>query len=318
MTTFKDLVAMRLHLLTRYNTEPIVTAVDTLAQQLNAFGDDKTDVTQGLEADVIDLVDDLTRIHTNLKFNQDRYNDLLQRVEDRISAESTKFLTDNYSLELKVEAEAVGNIRKVRVMELSDEILQDIERRIGKYSIWQYPTLEIGCRDGEWTRFLVAGDPLYITDHYRDFLESTTEQFTPEYQNRIRKYLTKDADLSMLPQKQFGFVFCWNFLNYRSMDTIKEYLKSVKELLRPGGTFMFSYNNGDIPKCAGYVESMWMSYIPKRMLLPLCESLGFEIAAAPDYDETGTAISWVELRKPGTLRSLKKQQVLGEIKTIDH
>jgi SAM-dependent methyltransferase len=315
--TFKDLVAMRAHLLSQYNTDPIVTAVQKLENQLTSFGDDKTDITQGFESEVISLVNDLNRIHTNLKFNRDRYNDLLERVEDAISVESTKFLTDNYSLELKVEAEAVGNIRKVRVLSLSKEVLEEIELRVGKYSIWQFPTLEIGCRDGEWTKLLVAGDPLYITDHYRDFLESAVEQFTPEYQNRIRPYLTRDADLSMLPQGQFGFVFCWNFLNYRSMDTIKEYLKSVKELLRPGGTFMFSYNNGDIPKCAGYVEWVWMSYIPKRMLVPLCESLGFEITAAPDYDESGTAISWIELRKPGVLYSPKKQQVLGEIKTID-
>ena len=315
--TFKDLVAMRSHLLSRYNTDPIVTAVQQLENQLTSFGDDKTNITQGFESEVISLVNDLNRIHTNLKFNRDRYDDLLERVEDAISVESTKFLTDNYSLELKVEAEAVGNIRKVRVLELSTDVLDEIKLRVGKYSIWQFPTLEIGCRDGEWTKLLVAGDPLYITDHYRDFLESAVEQFTPEYQRRIRPYLTKDTDLSVLPQGQFGFVFCWNFLNYRSMDTIKEYLKSVKELLRPGGTFMFSYNNGDIPKCAGYVESMWMSYIPKRMLLPLCESLGFEITVAADYDESGTAISWVELRKPGKLHSFKKQQVLGEIKTID-
>lgn len=315
---FKDLVAIREHLLTRYNTEPIATAVCNLENQLTAFGDDKTDVTQGFEFEVISLVDDLKRIHTNLKFNQERYNDLLQQVEDRISVESTKFLTDNYSLELKVESEAVGNIRKIRTMDLSTDVLQEIELRIGGYSNWQYPTLEIGCRDGEWTKFLVAGDPLYITDHYRDFLESTVATFTPEYQNRIRPYLTKDADLSVLPQGQFGFVFCWNFLNYRSMDTIKEYLKSVRELLRPGGTFMFSYNNGDVPKSAGYVESVWMSYIPKRMLIPLCGSLGYEIIATKDYSESGTAVSWIELRKPGTLKGIKAQQILGEIKSIDY
>ena len=80
---------------------------------------------------------------------------------------------------------------------------------------------------------------------------------------------------------------------------------------------MFSYNNGDIPECAGYVDAGWMSYIPKSMLLPMCESLGYEIIYSRDIRGEGTSISWVEIRKPGTLETVKAHQVLGEIKTID-
>jgi SAM-dependent methyltransferase len=202
-------------------------------------------------------------------------------------------------------------------MELSETVTREILSRIHLYSSWKYPALEIGCRDGEWTQHLVANDPLYIVDHYREFLDSTMSIFVEQYQRRIRPYLFKDQNMAELPQGQMGFVFCWNFLNYRSLDTVKEYLKTVKELLRPGGTFMFSYNNGDIPECAGYVDNGWMSYIPKSMLLPMCESLGYEIVYTRDIRGEGTSISWVELRKPGKLETVKAHQVLGEIKLID-
>ena len=74
--------------------------------------------------------------------------------------------------------------------------------------------------------------------------------------------------MSELPQNQMGFVFCWNFLNYCSLDTIKEYLKEVKNVLRPGGIFMFSYNDGDRSGGAGMAENFFMSYMPKSMLIP--------------------------------------------------
>lgn len=315
MKKLTELVKIREHLESVYTTDPIVTAVNLLESDLGAIGQE-TPLAE-FKTDIDQVVKDLGRVYSDLQFNRDRFDLVVQRINQQIQAEAQKFYTDNYSLELRVESEAVGNIRKVRVMELSNEVQQDIISRIQLHTSWKYPALEIGCRDGEWTKYLVAADPLYVTDHYRDFLESTTQQFPDEYQRRLRSYLTRDTDLSMLPAGQFGFVFCWNFLNYRSLDTVKEYLKSVKELLRPGGIFMFSYNNTDRHEQAGYAEGFWMSYMPKSMLVPMCESLGFEVVHTQDVRGEGTAVSWIEVKKPGELKTVKAHQVLGEIKRIE-
>lgn len=315
MKTISQLVKLREYLAQQYITAPIAHEVQLLDTHLRIISNETE--AQEFRGEIDDLANDLSRIQNNIKFNIDRYIALVDRLNSAIQIESGKFLTDNYSLELRVEAEAVGNIRKVRVMELATGIVNEITNRINLHTSWKYPALEIGCRDGEWTKHLVAADPLYITDHYRDFLESTVEQFTPEYQSRLRPYLIKDTNMSILPQEQFGFVFCWNFLNYRSLDTVKEYLKSVKDLLRPGGVFMFSYNNGDMHECAGYAEGHWMSYIPKSMLVPMCESLGFEVIHTRESRGEGTAISWIELKKSGELKTVKAHQVLGEITRID-
>lgn len=314
MKTISELVKLREYITRVYSTDPISKELDVLEQSLIAVS--KETPLKDSADDIVDLVQDLHNIHKKLEFNNQNKNYLIEKLDRAISEESTKFLTDNYSLELRVESEAVGNIRKVRVMELSKEIEDEILSRIQLHTNWRYPALEIGCRDGEWTKYMVAADPLYVTDHYRDFLDSTASQFTEEYQRRIRPYLTRDTDLTVLPQNQMAFVFCWNFLNYRSLDTIKEYLKSVQDVLRPGGVFMFSYNNGDMHECAGYAEGHWMSYIPKRMLVPMCESLGFEVVHTRESRSEGTAISWIELKKSGTLETVKAHQVLGEIKRI--
>ncbi len=316
MKTLTELVRIRENLQEVYVTDPITELVNDLKTKICSIGQE-TVITDAGDT-VLELDKDLDRIHADLKFCRDRFDLAIDRLNQQILRESQKFYTDNYSLEIRVESEAVDIIRKIRVMTLSDSLKQTIVNRLQFHTSWKYPALEIGCRDGEWTKYMVAADPLYLTDHYRDFLESTTKDFTPEYQRRVRPYLVKDTNFSALPQAQMGFVFCWNFLNYRSLDTIKEYLKSVRDLLRPGGVFMFSYNNGDRHEQAGYAEGHWMSYMPKSMLIPMCESLGYEILHSEDIRNQGTAVSWLEIRKPGTLETVKAHQVLGEIKRRDH
>ena len=311
MKKLTELVHLREKLLQAYDASPASNELAHLHAKISSIVSEREAVEhQGM---LENLVADIQGVQQRFEDNQAQFNLAIDTINHEIMAEGIKFFSDNYTLELRVEAEATTVIRRVRVMEMSDAVHSEILNRIQLYSDWHYPALELGCRDGEWTGDLVANDPLYVVDHYREFLDSTMNKFNPDYQRRIRPYLIKDQDMSELPQGQMGFVFCWNYLNYRSLDTVKEYLKSVKDLLRPGGTFMFSYNNGDIPECAGYVDNGWMSYIPKSMLLPMCESLGYEVVFSRDIRGEGTSISWVEIRKPGTLETIKAHQVLGKI-----
>jgi hypothetical protein len=76
---------------------------------------------------------------------------------------------------------------------------------------------------------------------------------------------------------------------------------------------MFSYNDGDTIGGAGMAENFSQSYMPKSMLLPLCESLGFDIADTYYYESN---ISWAEIKKPGELHTVKAHQVLGKIQPL--
>jgi SAM-dependent methyltransferase len=314
MKKLTELVHLREKLIQAYDAVPATNELEHLHAKISSIVSEREAIDH--QTMLEELVNDIGQVRQRFETNQAQFNSAIDTLNHEIMAEGTKFFSDNYTLELRVESEATTVIRRVRVMELSTAVNDEILNRIQLYSTWKYPALEIGCRDGEWTPHLVANDPLYIVEHYREFLDSTMSRFNPDYQRRIRPYLIKDQDMSELPQGQMGFVFCWNYLNYRSLDTVKEYLKSVKDLLRPGGTFMFSYNNGDIPECAGYVDNGWMSYIPKSMLIPMCESLGYEIIFTRDIRGEGTSISWVEIRKPGTLETVKAHQVLGKIESI--
>lgn len=240
------------------------------------------------------------------------YNELTQIIESingDIEKLSRRFFEKSYQLEYT----DTTSIRETRKLIIPNDVDIQLVNRINLYSQWKYPGLEIGCRDGDWTKYLVASDPLYITDVFSDFLESSKLKFPPEYQARLRPYLIENHQIVGLPIGQIGFIFSYNFFNYLSFDIINQYLIQALEWLRPGGTFLFTYNNGDMSAAAAYAENYYMTYVPKSLLIPLCENLGFEVTATQEFEP---AVAWIELKKPGELKTVKAHQALGEIKRI--
>lgn len=300
-----ELVELRERLKTAFFLDPVLASVDDLRLNLSL-------VNQNLAPNYSEMLDGLIKdyrdIRSNIQTPTNRVIEIVDEINKEISSKSSHFFLNNYEEELNYEDP--DNIRRVRVMYIPGQIHQDVESRINLYSDWKYPGLEIGCRDGEWTKYLVACDPLYLVDTHQDFLDKTINQYQAEYQRRLRTYLINNNDYGTLPQKQFNFVFSWNYFNYKSLETMKHTLKQVYNLLKPGGVFMFSYNNGDLPSAAAYAESYFMSYMPKSMLLPLAQNLGFEILLSRDYEP---AVSWLEIRKPGELSTVKGHQALGTI-----
>jgi organic radical activating enzyme/SAM-dependent methyltransferase len=197
-----------------------------------------------------------------------------------------------------------------RILPLSDTTREIISAQIANYSSWEYPGLEIGPGEGVWTEQLVACDPLYLVDIHQEFLDKTLRKFNESYQKRLCSYLTDETTLSMLPQNQIGFVFSWNVFNYLTADLIDEYLSEIFNVLRPGGICMFSYNNAERFHSAEFVESGFMSYMPKTLLVDLIHKHGFNVVKLQDLQES---VSWVEIQKPGVLTTIKAHQVLGAI-----
>lgn len=301
-----ELVDLRERLKKAFYLDPVLASIDNLRLNLSLVNQN-VDENYSEQLDL--LIKDYRDIRTEVHKPSERVQEIIDAINKEISSKSSHFFLNNYEDELNYEDP--DNIRRVRVMYIPVQVQQEIESRIGLYSNWKYPGLELGCRDGEWTKFLVASDPLYIADAHQDFLDSAIKEYTPEFQRRVRPYLIRNNEYGVLPQSQFNFVFSWNHFNYKTLETTKQALKQVYNLLRPGGVCMFSYNNGDIPAGAAYAETYFMSYMPKSLLIPMCQSLGYEVVYQQDHEP---AVSWLELRKPGELSTVKGHQALGIIK----
>ena len=210
---------------------------------------------------------------------------------------------------------SVQDNRELRKYIMHAEVRKVVEARLANYIDWKYPGLEIGPGDSEWTDLLVGMDPLYLVDIHEEFLNGTKARYQIEYQRRLRTYKIKHGDLSELPVGQFGFVFSWNVFNYFGLETIELYLTEIKRLLKPGGVVMFSYNNCENYKSVEMFENHFMTYVPNRDLVKIVQRLGYNIIVSKDEP---TMTSWMEIKLPGELTSIRAGQTLGKIKVVGH
>jgi len=303
-----QLVQLRNFLRSSINLSIISEEIDNNIKRLDFL---QNGIDSDLQVDIQNLIHQHTTNLNTLILDVDYLNSIINSVQNKIDNLSTKFFSDNYQVEIAYND--LNVIRRVRVMAKNEEFESILVQRINYHSTWKFPALEIGCRDGEYTKYLVASDPLYITDYFQEFLDTASQQFTSLYQNRLRKYLVHDFyKIDNLPNNQFNFIFSYNFFNYLSLDSIKQLMVQSFNWLRPGGSILFTYNNADLPTSAAYAESDFMTYVPKSMAVPMIESLGFRESFSADINPSFSILEFV---KPGILKTNKAGQVLGEIKT---
>ena len=203
-----------------------------------------------------------------------------------------------------------------RNLTLSIELQSWVESKITRHSDWHYPAMQINPRSKKWIDTMVAADPLYLAHISIPAIKELIKDYPGLYQTRLRLYEIDNRDFSKLPQNQFSFVLCWDMFNYLSADKIEQYLKEVFQLLRPGGHFVFSYNNCDLEGPALAAELQAASFVTARWLVKLCDEIGYELNELHDVetvDAFTTHISWVEIKKPGNLRTVKAAQALAQI-----
>jgi len=201
---------------------------------------------------------------------------------------------------------------------ISNDIDLLIRSNIHQHADWHFPAMQLGCRSlaQKYTAELIANDPLYMCDIDITYIDEATAQFNDLYNKRIRKYAISNYNMQALPHNQFGFILSWMFFNFAGGEILENYLTDLIKLLRPGGSLMFSYNNGDIFESCRLSETGGMSFISKRKILALCEKIGYSIISSydlPNIDDQVKYISWIEIRKPGVLSTVKRTQAIGRI-----
>lgn len=201
-----------------------------------------------------------------------------------------------------------------RKLNISDQDQELLLGKILRYNDWRVPGLILRPGRETWIDHLVALDPLYLADTATELLEPAVQRYSPEYQRRLRCYVLQertDAEIMVqLPAGQFGYVFAYNFFNYKPIELVKRYLQELWTRLRSGGVLWFSFNDCDYSHGVALTEQHFMCYTPASMLIDAAEKIGFETV----HRHHGQAdLAWLELRKPGKMRSMKGAQTLATI-----
>ena len=199
---------------------------------------------------------------------------------------------------------------------ITDQTINMFKARISNYSNWQHPGIIIRPGREPWINDLVSFDPLYVIDEDYDLLKPCLENFPEVYQRRVRCYVTNERKdnpiLHKIPDSQFAMCLVYNFFNFRPLEVIKQYLAEIYQKLKPGGMLIMTFNDCDRWQAVDLVERSFACYTPGTLIRQLSESIGYEQVFS--WNDGGPS-TWLELKKPGVLTSLKGGQTLAKIQS---
>jgi SAM-dependent methyltransferase len=258
-----------------------------------------------LEQDLVDL---------NTSFNI--FNNTISRIKSDlksaiVEAEKSWF-QESYEL---YEGELVSPPEDILRIRSADCVNIDLfKSRLKLYTDWHHSAIVIRPGTESFIEDLVAFDPLYLVDLDHEYFLPALSRFNEQYQNRLRTYtISESLDqeiLAKIPNNQFGFCLAYNYFNFRPFEILKKYLIELHNKLKPGGTFIMTFNDCDRASAVKLVEQYYSCYTPGYLVRELVQTMGYEIIYT--WNDHGP-VTWMELRKPGTLTSIKGGQSLGKI-----
>ena len=249
-----------------------------------------------LEQQTKSIINSFTQLNTLLgQFKKSTY----QHVKEQERA----YMIQSYRLYeegTRDNAEYILDRSLFRSLIYKDEIKDYFKSRIKANSHWKYPGICLRPEQGEYVDPMLDSDPLYISDENDLLLGPVKQKWTKQLQSRIRYNIideNSDEIYKKFPSNQFGLVVAYNYFNYKPFEVIRHHLTEIYDLLRPGGTVLFTYNNCNLPLAVKNFEQALFSYTPGDLIIPALELIGYEIVESYNHEETN--VSWVEIKKKG-------------------
>jgi SAM-dependent methyltransferase len=258
------------------------------------------------------LEQQLAVINQNFAEFNARFDSLKQAVQDQISEAERPWIQEGYNLYDKGETKFPNDILNGRPIDSVDAT--PFSTRLLKYTTWKYPAMIIRPGLDSFINNMVAYDPLYLVDLSHDFLRPALDRYHERYQNRLRTYVVKeDLDteiLKQLPTAQFGLCIAFNYFNFRPFEIIKKYLEEIYQKLRPGGVFVFTFNDCDRHSAVQLVEGHFCCYTPGHLVRELISTVGYDIVYS--WNDEGPT-TWIEIQRPGRAESLRGGPTMAKI-----
>ena len=260
------------------------------------------------------LCKNLADIHSQIDVYIQTLDSIKGDIQKLIDDTEPAYLTESFRL----YSEEMVNDSAVHIMNrrlaITPETEEFIKTRISLYSDWQHPGIIIRPGVENWITSLVGLDPLYLVDERAELVNPALRRFNAEYQRRLRTYEVNEQNKAPifkdLPDGQFSFCFAYNFFHYKPIIIFARYIEEMFIKLKPGGVFALTFNDGDQAGGVELAERSFMVYTPWNMIKSISEKIGYEIIR---HDQLDHATTWVEIKKPGELTSLRGGQSLARL-----
>ena len=314
-----ELVAYRNHLsgfdvaniqyTARHKLEEIVYNVQNSVIQPRAF-------TQTLQEDQTRVITAFDHFSSTLVELISELDSMIETAEKTQYAESTRLYNEAVARYGRLDEPTNKKVNQQildRRMPMTADVQQMISNRIKSYVDWKYPGLIIRPGVETFISDLVALDPLYLVDYSTELLQPALSTFPEEYQRRLRVYEQDPCSsnvLNALPDNQFGMCLAFNFFEFTPLEVVEQYLRNIFNKLRPGGILAMTFNDCDRAHCVALVEKNFCFYTPGNRVKAIAKSIGYRQMFS--WTDMGN-LTWLELRKPGELESIRGGQTLAKI-----
>ena len=314
-----ELVAYRNHLsgfdvntiqyTARHKLEEIVYNVQNSVIQPRAF-------TQTLQEDQTRVITAFDHFSSTLVELIRELDSMIETAEKTQYAESTRLYNEEVARYGRLDEPTNKKVNQQildRRMPMTADVQQMISNRIKSYVDWKYPGLIIRPGVETFISDLVALDPLYLVDYSTELLQPALSTFPEEYQRRLRVYEQDPCStnvLDALPDNQFGMCLAFNFFEFTPLEVVEQYLRNIFNKLRPGGILAMTFNDCDRAHCVALVEKNFCFYTPGNRVKAIAKSIGYRQMFS--WTDMGN-LTWLELRKPGELESIRGGQTLAKI-----
>jgi hypothetical protein len=253
-------------------------------------------------------------VYSNIDQFEYTLDQLKKEIQSQIEIAEKPWFQESYRLyDQEMRNDSVDHILNRRPI-LSEDTENYLRVRIQNYVDWQHPGMIIRPGVEKFIEDIVGYDPLYLIDQHHDLLMPAFNRFPEEYQRRLRLYTVKEnvdfEILDKIPNSQFGFCLAYNFFEFKPFEIVRKYMTEVYQKLKPGGTFIMTFNDCDRDKAVKLAEQRYACYTPGSLVRELATTIGYTQNFSWDNDGPTT---WLELRKPGTLTSLRGGQSLAKI-----
>jgi SAM-dependent methyltransferase len=264
------------------------------------------------------FVDQLKVQQETIQKNFEGFEQLLDQVrhqiKELIAQQELAWFVESYRLYESEMCHETAEYTLKRHSSISTEARVALQTRLLNYTDWQHAGMVIRPALETFTYDMVSFDPLYIIDESYELLEPTIVKFPAQYQRRLRPYVIDerqtDPMLIKIPDGQFGMCLVYHLFNFRPLEIIKRYLGEIFQKLKPGGILIMTFNDCDREQAVMLVERHYACYTPGYLVKDLVVSLGYEILYS--FNDGGPS-TWLELRKPGTLTTVKGGQSFAKV-----
>jgi SAM-dependent methyltransferase len=260
------------------------------------------------------LGDQYNEIYRSLDQFEVLVDALKKEVDAQIEVAEKPWFQESYRLyDQEMRNDSADHILNRRPI-LSEDTENFLRVRIQNYVDWQHPAMIIRPGLEKFVEDMVGYDPLYLIDQSHELLIPAVNKFPEEYQSRLRLYTVKediDAEiLDKIPNGQFGLCLVYNFFEFKPFEIVKKYMTEIYQKLKPGGTFIITFNDCSRAKAVMLAEQRYACYTPGNLVKELAATIGYVQKFSWDNDGPTT---WLELKKPGELTSLRGGQTLAKI-----